>query len=107
MKLFVDTDSGTRLARGVTRDINERGRDLDRVSNQCINIVKPAFEELCSPTEKFADVIIPRAADNTVPIDLIVQHIRKFLNNRQRSDEEVLPHIAVTRANSAILVEEP
>lgn len=31
MKLFVDTDSDTRLARRVPRDIKERGRDLDQV----------------------------------------------------------------------------
>uniref|UniRef100_A0A6M2DFV3 uridine/cytidine kinase n=1 Tax=Xenopsylla cheopis TaxID=163159 RepID=A0A6M2DFV3_XENCH len=82
MKLFVDTDSDTRLARRVPRDINEKGRDLDQVLNQYMNFVKPAFEEFCSPTKKFADVIIPRGADNTVAIDLIVQHIRDFLNNR-------------------------
>lgn len=65
MKLFVDTDSDTRLARRVPRDINERGRDLDQVLNQYMLYVKPAFEEFCSPTKKFADVIIPRGADNT------------------------------------------
>ncbi|XP_029169427.1 uridine-cytidine kinase isoform X2 [Nylanderia fulva] len=94
MKLFVDTDSDTRLARRVLlssiliflvpRDIKERGRDLDYVLNQYMNFVKPAFEEFCLPTKKFADVIIPRGADNTVAIDLIVQHIRDFLSNRGR-----------------------
>ncbi|XP_018323388.1 probable uridine-cytidine kinase isoform X2 [Agrilus planipennis] len=79
MKLFVDTDSDTRLARRVMRDITERGRDLDQVLNQYINFVKPAFEEFCSPTKKFADVIIPRGADNTVAIDLIVYHIWDIL----------------------------
>jgi len=64
MKLFVDTDSDTRLARRVPRDINERGRDLDQVLNQYMLFVKPAFEEFCSPTKKYADVIIPRGADN-------------------------------------------
>ncbi|GLV43706.1 Uridine-cytidine kinase [Carabus blaptoides fortunei] len=87
MKLFVDTDSDTRLARRVPRDIKERGRDLDQVLNQYMNFVKPAFEEFCSPTKKFADVIIPRGADNTVAIDLIVQHIRDFLNNRIKHEE--------------------
>ncbi|CAO1412778.1 unnamed protein product [Diamesa serratosioi] len=82
MKLFVDTDSDTRLARRVPRDINERGRDLDQVLSQYMQFVKPAFEEFCSPTKKFADVIIPRGADNTVAIDLIVQHIRDFLSDR-------------------------
>ncbi|XP_012287030.1 probable uridine-cytidine kinase isoform X2 [Orussus abietinus] len=88
MKLFVDTDSDTRLARRVPRDINERGRDLDYVLNQYMNFVKPAFEEFCLPTKKFADVIIPRGADNTVAIDLIVQHIKDFLYNRGKVVEE-------------------
>lgn len=84
MKLFVDTDSDTRLARRVPRDIIERGRDLDQVLNQYMNFVKPAFEEFCSPTKKFADVIIPRGADNSVAIDLIVHHIRDILQGNHR-----------------------
>ncbi|EDW83412.1 uncharacterized protein Dwil_GK22830, isoform A [Drosophila willistoni] len=89
MKLFVDTDSDTRLARRVPRDINERGRDLDAVLTQYMTFVKPAFEEFCSPTKKFADVIIPRGADNTVAIDLIVHHIGEILaatNNAQHNN---------------------
>ncbi|XP_076258910.1 uridine-cytidine kinase isoform X2 [Rhynchophorus ferrugineus] len=86
MKLFVDTDSDTRLARRVPRDINERGRDLDQVLNQYMNFVKPAFEEFCSPTKKFADVIIPRGADNHVAIDLIVHHIKDILQGRHREN---------------------
>lgn len=53
------------LISSVPRDIKERGRDLDYVLNQYMNFVKPAFEEFCLPTKKFADVIIPRGADNT------------------------------------------
>ncbi|XP_076161581.1 uridine-cytidine kinase isoform X2 [Ptiloglossa arizonensis] len=88
MKLFVDTNSDTRLARRVLRDINERGRDLDYVLNQYMNFIKPAFEEFCLPTKKFADIIIPRGADNTVAIDLIVQHIRDLLSNRDKVTKE-------------------
>jgi len=75
MKLFVDTDADTRLSRRVLRDIRERGRDLEQVLTQYTTLVKPAFEEFCLPTKKFADVIIPRGADNLVAIDLIVQSI--------------------------------
>ncbi|KAK5619170.1 Uridine-cytidine kinase 2-A [Crenichthys baileyi] len=80
MKLFVDTDADTRLSRRVLRDISERGRDLESVLAQYINFVKPAFEEFCLPTKKYADVIIPRGVDNTVAINLIVQHIQDILN---------------------------
>ncbi|XP_034036742.1 uridine-cytidine kinase 2-A isoform X2 [Thalassophryne amazonica] len=80
MKLFVDTDADTRLSRRMLRDINERGRDLESVLVQYINFVKPAFEEFCLPTKKYADVIIPRGADNLVAINLIVQHIQDILS---------------------------
>ncbi|XP_040895486.1 uridine-cytidine kinase 2-A isoform X2 [Toxotes jaculatrix] len=80
MKLFVDTDADTRLSRRVLRDISERGRDLEGVLAQYITFVKPAFEEFCLPTKKYADVIIPRGADNLVAINLIVQHIQDILN---------------------------
>ncbi|XP_051773275.1 uridine-cytidine kinase 2-B [Ctenopharyngodon idella] len=80
MKLFVDTDPDTRLSRRVLRDISERGRELEQVLNQYITFVKPAFEEFCLPTKKYADVIIPRGADNLVAINLIVQHIQDILN---------------------------
>uniref|UniRef100_A0ABI7W4R7 uridine/cytidine kinase n=1 Tax=Felis catus TaxID=9685 RepID=A0ABI7W4R7_FELCA len=105
MKLFVDTDADTRLSRrdsvkiikvfdespwltlperkkggDVLRDISERGRDLEQILSQYITFVKPAFEEFCLPTKKYADVIIPRGADNLVAINLIVQHIQDILN---------------------------
>merc|ERR1719232_1196628 len=79
MKLFVDTDADTRLARRVLRDIEDRGRDLEHILQQYTNLVKPAFEEFCLPTKKFADVIIPRGADNTVAITLVAQHITDII----------------------------
>lgn len=64
MKLFVDTDSDTRLSRRVVRDVRDRGRNLETVLNQYDQYVKPAFEEFCLPTKKYADMIIPRGAEN-------------------------------------------
>jgi hypothetical protein len=65
----------------VMRDINEHKRPLEQILNQYTKFVKPAFEEFCLPTKKYADVIIPRGADNTVAIDLIVQHIRDLFSS--------------------------
>eukprot|EP00741_Cyanophora_paradoxa_P006628 tig00001029_g6413.t1 len=79
MKIFVDADADTRLARRVQRDILERGRDVMGVLHQYEHYVKPAYEEYIMPTKKHADIIIPRGGENTVAIDLIVQHIRQRL----------------------------
>ena len=46
---------------------------------QYTTLVKPAFEEFCLPTKKYADVIVPRGAENTVAIDLIKQHIQDLI----------------------------
>lgn len=64
----------------VPRDIKERGRDLDYVLNQYMNFVKPAFEEFCLPTKKFADVIIPRGADNTGNVLLLLYLLQLLYN---------------------------
>jgi len=88
LKLFVDTDADTRLARRVMRDITDRGRDLEHVLHQYTTLVKPAFEEFCIPTKKYADVIVPRGAENTVAIDLIGQHMQEILWRSKDSREE-------------------
>lgn len=80
MKLFIDTDADSRLSKRVLKDVDELGRDLDQVLHQYINFVKPAFEEFCMPTKKFADVIIPRGPDNKIAIQLISQHIADILS---------------------------
>ena len=87
MKLFVDTDPDTRLSRRVLRDMSDRGRDLDQILHQYANFVKPAFEEFCLPVKKYADVIIPREADNLVAINLIVQHIQELLRANGHSND--------------------
>lgn len=87
MKLFVDADADIRLARRVRRDTIERKRPLSVVLNQYTKKVKPAFEEFCLPTKKWADVIIPRGGENDVAIDLLVQHIQDLLKTPRTSPE--------------------
>jgi uridine kinase len=100
MKLFVDTDADTRLARRVLRDIEERGRDLENVLFQYTNLVKPAFEEFCLPTKKHADVIIPRGADNTVAVELVAQHIQDIIWRRKTAGSKNGSPFTRSRSNS-------
>ncbi|CAD5124574.1 DgyrCDS12848 [Dimorphilus gyrociliatus] len=85
MKLFVDSDADTRLSRRVLNDTEKNGRGLENVLNQYTQFVKPAFEEFCLPTKQHSDVIIPRGSDNTVAVDLIVQHIEELMKPRVES----------------------
>ena len=102
MKLFVDTDPDTRLSRRVLRDAAERGRSIDAILHQYTTFVKPAFEEFCLPSKKYADVIIPRGADNHVAIDLIVQHIQDLLSHSPQSRRRKAPSAAAARSQSLV-----
>lgn len=82
MKVFVDSDSDTRLCRRIKRDVAERGRDVEGILNQYFKFVKPAFEEYIQPSMKHADLIVPRGVENTVAINLIVNHVRDTLRAR-------------------------
>jgi uridine kinase len=84
IKIFVDTDADERLIRRIRRDILERGRSVDAVMNQYLATVKPMHLEFVEPSKHWADIIIPRGADNIVAIDMIVTKIKSMLNERGR-----------------------
>ena len=63
----------------MVRDINERGRTMESVINQYLNVVKPMHNQFTEPTKKFADIIIPEGGHNKVAIDIIVAKIKEVL----------------------------
>ena len=81
MKIFVDTASDIRLIRRIRRDIQERGRSLESVLEQCEKTVIPSYDQFIEPTKKYADLIIPRGKSNHIAINLMVDNIYHKLNN--------------------------
>ncbi len=76
IKIFVDTPSDIRLLRRITRDIHERGRTLESVTQQYLETVRPMHEEFVEPSKRHADVIIPEGGYNDIAIDMIASRIR-------------------------------
>ena len=81
IKIYVDTDSDICLARRILRDINERGRTVDSVINQYVEVVKTMFHQFVEPTKRYADIIIPEGGYNQVAIDLLATKVRSILEN--------------------------
>lgn len=80
-KVFIDADSDVRLKRRILRDTKERGRSLESVLDQFIKQVKPMHEKYVEPTKKYADIIIPRGAKNTVGIEILIKHIADMIED--------------------------
>jgi uridine kinase len=79
IRIFVDTDADERLLRRIRRDMLERGRSLDSVIDQYTGTVKPMHLQFVEPSKHWADVIIPRGAENSVAIDMVATKIRMML----------------------------
>lgn len=80
IKVYVDTDADVRLVRRISRDIKERGRTLDSVINQYLNVVRPMHLQFVEPTKRYADIIIPEGGYNKVAIDILVTKVKSILD---------------------------
>jgi uridine kinase len=85
IKIFVDTDADERLIRRIRRDIMERGRSVESVMLQYMQTVKPMHLQFVEPSKHWADIIIPRGAENVVAVDMVVTKIAKMLHDNSRT----------------------
>ena len=76
IKIYVDTPPDIRLLRRIERDIRDRGRTFESVTDQYLRTVRPMHEEFVEPSKRFADVIIPEGGHNEIAIDMITSRIR-------------------------------
>ena len=83
IKLFVDTDADIRLCRRIKRDVNKRGRTLESVLMQYQQTVKPMHEKYVEPSKKYANLVVPEGGKNFVALDMIVDRIRRHLNETE------------------------
>lgn len=79
LKVYVDTESDERLIRIIQRDVNERGRGLDKSIRHYRTYVKPMHESFIEPTKKLADIIIPIGGNNEKGIDILTSKIKQTL----------------------------
>jgi uridine kinase len=84
IRIFIDIDADERLLRRLRRDTVERGRSIDSVINQYVMTVKPMHLEFVEPSKRWADIIIPRGAENIVAIDMVVSRIEMMLRDTEQ-----------------------
>ncbi len=84
IRLYVDVDADERVLRRLRRDITERGRTMESVIDQYLNVVRPMHLEFVWPSKRYAQLIIPEGGHNTVAIDLIATKINDIIRERDR-----------------------
>ena len=87
IKIFVDTDADIRLIRRITRDVIERGRNLESVVEQYISNVRPMHEKFVEPGKRHSDLIIPEGGHNEVAMDMLITKIKAL------ADKPLIPSV--------------
>ena len=82
IKIFVDTPADVRFIRRLKRDVAERARTVDNITEQYLTTVKPMHDQFLEPTTQYADIIIPQGKSNTVAIDLLKTKINSIFNEK-------------------------
>ncbi len=82
IKIYVEADADERILRRVSRDVKERGRDLDGIIDQYLTTVKPMHYIYVEPTRALADIVI-NSGRNEVAFDLVKTKIDQLLSYQQ------------------------
>ena len=79
IKIFVDTPADVRFIRRLKRDVKERARTVDSITEQYLTTVKPMHDQFIEPTKQYADIIIPQGKSIVVAIDLLKTKINSII----------------------------
>jgi uridine kinase len=76
---YVDTPDDIRFIRRMKRDISDRGRTVDSVVEQYLEVVRPGHYEFIEPMKAFADLIIPEGGMNPRTLEVLSSFFEKFM----------------------------
>jgi len=76
LKLYVDTPDDIRFIRRLQRDIKERGRTVESVIRQYLEVVRPGHLEFIEPTKAYADLIIPEGGSNEKALQVLASFMK-------------------------------
>lgn len=78
LKLFVDTPDDIRFIRRLKRDTTERGRTVESVIEQYLEVVRPGHYQFIEPTKMYADLIIPEGGFNKNALKVLIPFLKNI-----------------------------
>lgn len=79
LKIYVDTPDDIRFIRRLQRDVTERGRTMDSVITQYMEVVRPGHYMFIEPTKEYADIIIPEGGYNMNALRVLTSFMKDIL----------------------------
>ena len=83
LRLYMKVEPDICLLRRIQRDIKERGRAIDGISQQYLSTVKPMYDQYIRNYIDYADVIVARGGKNARIVDILSGYVAEELRKRQ------------------------
>ena len=81
-KIFIDANNSSQVFRRLSRDVKERGRTIDEVSERYQRDVAPSYSLYVRPAKQFADMIINNNCGKVyVGLEAMLNHIITVYKN--------------------------
>jgi len=78
IKVYMDTPLDICLIRRIKRDLIERSRSVESVTNQYLETVRPMYYQFIEPSKSWADIVITRGGKNRMAIEVLKAKIRQL-----------------------------
>ena len=78
IKVYMDTPLDICLIRRIKRDLVERNRSVESVTNQYLATVRPMYHQFIEPSKSWADIVITRGGKNRMAIEVLKAKIRQL-----------------------------
>ena len=78
LKIYVDTPDDIRFIRRLQRDIAERGRTVESVIKQYVDVVRRGYFNFIAPTREYADLIVPEGGHNEKALQVLISFVKSL-----------------------------
>lgn len=93
LKVFIDSDPDTRMIRWIRRDVRPDGKSLEDVILEYLQTLRCEMNDYIFPTKEFADVIMPRGAEQNAVSLIFDGLLPYFSSNRPKSSVSRSNHL--------------
>lgn len=81
IKVYMDTPLDICLIRRIKRDMVERHRSIESITNQYLDTVRPMYYQFIEPSKLWADIVITRGGKNRMAIEVLKAKIRQLISH--------------------------
>lgn len=83
LKLYVNVEPDICLLRRISRDIKDRGRQIDNIADQYLSTVKPMYDRYIRNYIHDADVVVMKGGKNTRIVPILAGYLQSTLRGEE------------------------